>query len=167
MKTCARCNQIKNLGDFGPDKRKKDGREGACRICERIRKRKLAARPDQILKKQKRRKKYPEREAAYNKAYRLAHPEQERIRQNQYRHKNPEKRRTWEATYKVGNLEKLRAKNKIKQEVKMGRLIKLPCRICGIIKVEAHHPDYSKPLEVVWLCKQHHEDAHHKTLQLT
>ena len=23
-------------------------------------------------------------------------------------------------------------------------------------KVEAHHPDYTKPLQVVWLCKAHH-----------
>jgi len=26
---------------------------------------------------------------------------------------------------------------------------------------ERHHPDYSKPKEVIWLCKKHHEIIHH------
>jgi len=28
------------------------------------------------------------------------------------------------------------------------------------MKAEAHHGDYTKPLEVQWLCKEHHW-AHH------
>lgn len=36
---------------------------------------------------------------------------------------------------------------------------------CCIIKEclsegHRHHPDYSKPNEIVWLCRQHHRDAH-------
>lgn len=27
-------------------------------------------------------------------------------------------------------------------------------------KIEGHHPDYSKPLEVVWLCVRHHRSRH-------
>ena len=29
---------------------------------------------------------------------------------------------------------------------------------CGK-KAEAHHPDYDKPYEIVWLCRHHHRDA--------
>lgn len=27
-------------------------------------------------------------------------------------------------------------------------------------KAEAHHPDYDRPLDVVWLCRTHHRQAH-------
>jgi hypothetical protein len=37
---------------------------------------------------------------------------------------------------------------------------KQPCRECGAINVEAHHADYSKPLDVIWLCHKHHVEFH-------
>lgn len=40
-------------------------------------------------------------------------------------------------------------------------LAKQLCEKCGV-KAEAHHEDYSKPLEVRWLCKKHHAEAHRK-----
>lgn len=40
-----------------------------------------------------------------------------------------------------------------------GKIKRKPCIICGM-KAEAHHPDYSKPLEVVWLCSFHHKEWH-------
>ena len=46
--------------------------------------------------------------------------------------------------------------------ISKGLLKKQPCEICATTeKVEAHHDDYSKPLEVRWLCKTHHQE-HHK-----
>lgn len=41
------------------------------------------------------------------------------------------------------------AKKTMKLEIK-------PCEICGSKDAQAHHPDYSKPLKVVWLCLKHH-----------
>lgn len=36
-----------------------------------------------------------------------------------------------------------------------------PCVICGSVKeIERHHFDYSKPLEVVFLCSRHHRTLH-------
>lgn len=35
------------------------------------------------------------------------------------------------------------------------------CSFCkGVCVPEGHHPDYSKPLEVIWLCRQCHVDLH-------
>lgn len=56
--------------------------------------------------------------------------------------------------------EKWSARSKLRYEVKMGRIKKLSCQVCGDIKSEAHHKDYSKPLEVMWLCKKHHREQH-------
>ena len=42
-----------------------------------------------------------------------------------------------------------------------GDLIKKPCEVCGTDeKIHAHHCDYSKPLDVMWLCQTHHLEWH-------
>lgn len=40
--------------------------------------------------------------------------------------------------------------------IRRGKIKKQPCLFCGNPEAEAHHHDYSKPLEVTWLCKEHH-----------
>jgi hypothetical protein len=52
--------------------------------------------------------------------------------------------------------EKVKAHRIVYNAVKSGELKRLPCWICGALKVEAHHEDYSKPLEVIWVCNKHH-----------
>ena len=56
--------------------------------------------------------------------------------------------------------EKYRARQIVLGALRSGKLIKLPCRFCNIKQVEAHHPDYSKPLEVIWLCSECHRLLH-------
>lgn len=48
----------------------------------------------------------------------------------------------------------------VKYGLKTGRIKKSPCADCGNKKVEAHHNDYTKPLEIVWYCRRHHVVAH-------
>jgi len=52
--------------------------------------------------------------------------------------------------------EKYRARYLLKSAIKAGWITKGYCEVCGATKVESHHDDYSKPLEVRWLCHQHH-----------
>ena len=40
-----------------------------------------------------------------------------------------------------------------------GTLKRQPCWVCGK-KAQAHHPDYSTPIDVVWLCPKHHAETH-------
>lgn len=54
---------------------------------------------------------------------------------------------------------KRKANATVNREIKAGRLIKQPCEVCGETDyVEAHHADYSKPLEINWLCIKHHNE---------
>ena len=60
------------------------------------------------------------------------------------------------------NLRKLKEKARRTTEgaVAYGQLVREPCEVCGKLKVEGHHPDYNKPLEVIWLCHLHHRRVH-------
>ena len=46
--------------------------------------------------------------------------------------------------------------------VRRGKLKRQPCEVCGF-PAQMHHDDYSKPLQVRWLCSTHHQDIHFVT----
>jgi len=48
----------------------------------------------------------------------------------------------------------------VKIAVEAGRLTRQPCEKCDNPKSEAHHEDYSQPLNVMWLCRKHHLERH-------
>lgn len=54
-----------------------------------------------------------------------------------------------------------RAHAELNREVRAGRLIRQPCEVCGSThRVEGHHEDYSRPLDIRWLCQRHHKQRH-------
>lgn len=55
--------------------------------------------------------------------------------------------------------EKRIARNRVATAIRDGKMQQQPCERCGA-KAQAHHDDYSKPLEVRWLCRDHHEEHH-------
>ena len=65
-----------------------------------------------------------------------------------------------------------RERNKLKRkahmlmctEIRAKRIIRGDCEICGEPDADAHHDDYTKPLDVRWLCKKHHAE-HHKNIR--
>ena len=59
-----------------------------------------------------------------------------------YEKENPEKRKAW--------------------SIAGHRITLQPCCVCGSKKSQRHHPDYSKPLVVVFLCAAHHKELHRK-----
>lgn len=61
-----------------------------------------------------------------------------------------------------GVREKVLARRAVNLAIISGALVKKPCEICGEPETEGHHEDYSKILEVRWLCKKHHAEFHRK-----
>lgn len=54
-----------------------------------------------------------------------------------------------------------RAQTAVGNALRDGKLLKKPCQVCGTDEdVHAHHDDYSKPLEVKWLCAKCHHRIH-------
>jgi hypothetical protein len=56
----------------------------------------------------------------------------------------------------------VRAGRILRSAIKAGKIKRLPCEKCGNEKSQGHHQDYSKPLEVIWLCDLHHKKAHNR-----
>lgn len=88
---------------------------------------------------------------AYEEAYRQQPDVKERLRDRaRARRTNPAERHKHVARWKVNHA------------VASGRLVRKPCEVCGSPRSQAHHPDYSKPLDVIWLCAPHHAAEHAK-----
>lgn len=58
--------------------------------------------------------------------------------------------------------EKYKARTAVNNAIRDKKIEKLPCAICGNEKSTAHHEDYSKPLEVVWVCLICHHELERK-----
>ena len=64
----------------------------------------------------------------------------------------------WKKTHKIEFL----AQRKVQRAVKSGKITRPDlCSICGRkTKLQAHHTDYSQPLNVIWLCPSCHKKQH-------
>lgn len=135
MKTCFKCGQQKERSEFYAHPRMADGLLGKCKEC---------AKRDVHLN----RLDNPERLSSYERS----------------RYQNPARKKTVSESIKrqrQRNPQKSWCRQRTARAVKSGILKKTPCCVCGAEKVQAHHEDYSKPLEVKWMCfKCHREVAH-------
>lgn len=64
--------------------------------------------------------------------------------------------RAWRAEDKRRQI----AHNAVLNAIRTGKLERSPCVRCGENKSIAHHEDYDKPLEVMWLCQPCHKQRH-------
>lgn len=77
----------------------------------------------------------------------------------------PQARRRSRQRYREAHPDKVRARKALVKAVERGRLIKPPaCQGCGKpfkkAALHGHHEDYSKPLDVAWLCRGCHQALH-------
>lgn len=136
MKTykCGVCKEFKESQFFFKDNHNKyrDLLDSRCKNCRRI---------DYREKRQRNLAMFFRKD----KRYYISHLEEIKKR-----------RKKWYLENKI----KVSAHSKVKRAVYNGVLVRKPCEICGEIKSDAHHEDYSKPLVVRWLCRKHHIREH-------
>lgn len=75
-----------------------------------------------------------------------------------------EKLKAQKARHKARWNDRIRARGLLAHAVDRGKLLRQPCEVCSNPKSEAHHADYSRPLEVAWLCFKHHREVEHGQL---
>jgi hypothetical protein len=59
--------------------------------------------------------------------------------------------------------ERIRARQRVYYHKRAGNITPGACEECGTtFSVEAHHPDYSEPIDIVWFCSVCHREHHQK-----
>jgi len=56
--------------------------------------------------------------------------------------------------------EKRKARAQVRYHLDKGNIKRGKCIFCNKNKTQAHHEDYSKPLEIIWVCTTCHADIH-------
>ena len=138
LKRCYKCDTHKQLDSFYKDRSRKDGLVNECKPCRKVR----------------------------VEMWQKDNPDY----MKEYSHKNKEK---YKGMYKESNLAsvvayqernpiKVKAKLAVSKALKEGALAKpVLCEQCGSeSRLDGHHDDYSKVLEVRWLCRPCHADWH-------
>lgn len=145
VKTCKGCGLCKPYPEYQREARNLDGYAGKCRSCVRAYYKNRYAVPENLAAK---------------RAAQSVYKKSERGKETQSAYSKTDKGRALKAKYRGSSPEKVAAWIAVCKAVKAGSLIRLPCWVCGSEEVEGHHPAYSMPLDVVWLCKEHHDELH-------
>lgn len=170
-KTCIKCGQTKDVKLFATSRNRKKELVylNSCKECMKIYKQQHYQNNKQTYldKAKKQRESNPEEYKAYlNKYYQDNKQhilEQNKIYQKTDKGKKVRKLCVTNYLSKANNRIKYNAHKKVLRALKSGKLAKPSmCTICGgNLPLEGHHVDYNKPLEVIWVCKQCHENIHH------
>lgn len=97
-------------------------------------------------------------------AWRERHPEKQRALSAAWVRANPDRvAATMKKSYHQ-NLTQHHSRGKLYRAVSRGEIVRPEFCGCGAEKPHAHHEDYSRPLDVMWLCRKCH-DARHRELR--
>jgi hypothetical protein len=133
-KECFKCKTVKPLAEFYTHSRMADGHLNKCKGC---------AKSDS----NKNRGENLEKIRAYDR---------ERAKKPDRIKAAAEVTRAW----REEDSRRALAHGKVARALKSGNLLKHPCIRCGNPKSVAHHEDYDKPLDVMWLCQPCHKQRH-------
>lgn len=139
-KKCSKCEKIQPITEFYPHEQCRDKHTNICKSCEQIRHR------EYYLKNKA-------KVALINKNWRINNPEK-------HRKSSFESIKKW----KKHNVEAAKAHQLVNNHIlRKKNLVPINCEKCGdVTKLQAHHEDYSKPFDIMWLCKKCHLKKHNR-----
>lgn len=160
---CTKCNVEKPFEEFGNLKKGKWGKREICKDCKRIADREYErSNPDKMTAKHARwvNKNY-QHVLEYNQKRYEQNPEPIKKAVIAYRKRVENKNIK---TYRKKYPEKKKAHTYVELAIFFGHLIRPDnCSVCEMpCKPEGHHEDYTKPLDVIWLCTKCHGKVHRK-----
>lgn len=138
-KECFKCKSVKPLSEFYKHEMMADGHLNKCKECTKN-------------DANKHRNQNLEKIRAYDRA----------------RGKIPKRIKATAEVTKAWRAEDSRrnvAHTSVARAIRNGSLVRQPCVRCGEEKSLAHHEDYDKPLEVVWLCQPCHKQRHKEMIK--
>lgn len=146
-KKCFKCGEVKDISEFYKHKEMSDGHLNKCKECTKKDVRSHRAENIERIRAY-------DRERGATKA---------RIEKNKAYQRNHRKEITkYKIEWRKRNKDKANAYRCVSYHVKAGNIKREACGVCGCEKTQAHHEDYSKPLEIVWLCEKCHKALHRK-----
>lgn len=141
-KRCFKCGGVFDIDEFYKHKGMLDGHLNKCKACTR-----------------------KDTKGSYR-----ARSYEDRIEYERKRNKT-EARRKWrteyQRKYRAANRKKILARQRLQRAVKSGRVEIGACEMKGSDckgRIEAHHDDYDRPLEVRWFCHYHHRAHEGRTI---
>ena len=146
-KKCFKCGLTKPISEFYKHPRMGDGYLGKCKECTKQDARQVRENRLEYYKKY-------DRERYYKDGY--------RYKDDNVPEQSNEQKRIYLKRYRKAYPEKDKAHSILSNAVRCGKIVKPQiCSVCGReLKIEGHHGDYSKPLEVIWVCKKCHCKIH-------
>jgi hypothetical protein len=145
-KKCIKCEADKELTEFYRQGGGKQGLTNRCKVCTlAAHKANRAANLEEIRAKDRERAKLPHR-VALREEYLKTDGRRESVKK-------------YAKKYSEVYAKRRKAQQMVNNAINRGLMERQPCIICGDCG-QAHHPDYDAPMDVVWLCHDHHKETH-------
>lgn len=161
-KTCTKCGETKLISEFV-----RPTNTYRCKLCFKAYQKEWEAKNRERLNASKRewRAKNLEHAKATQNKWTTKNKERRNAQKRQWERENRDKAREQKRRYREKHPKQTAAHKAFREALRLGQLTKpKKCSSCLTIpprnKLHGHHEDYSKPLEVIWLCQTCHAARH-------
>lgn len=163
-KHCVKCGFHKPLYDYYRQKSARDGHTAKCKECIKHDVSKYRNENIEKIREHDRNRNMLPHRIASREAYKKT--DNGRCALNKakkaYIDRYPERKKETISSYNKRFPEKRAARTTLQSHIVTGKISRpTSCQMCGCLCVpHGHHEDYSKPLDVMWLCVQCHAKRH-------